>query len=127
MPLRGILTSTLYVRIRPNEFQVRHLESGREVRVQSQVPFTTQRLLVGNFIAAEDCLIKAFKEVRYGPRYLAAPTVVMHPLAMTEGGLSQIEARALQELAEGAGGKTSIVWEGHELQDAEVKARVRAV
>ena len=126
MALRGILTSTVYVRIRKNEFQVRHIESGREVRTRSQVPFTTQRLLVGDFVAAVDCLRQSLRDVRYGPRFLAAPTVVMHPLEMNEGGLSAIERRALLELAEGAGGKIAMVWEGRELADSEVKEHARA-
>lgn len=124
--LHGILRSTLYVRVRPNRFDVRHLESGREATHISEKPFTTIRLLIGEFLVAESALRAAMKDVRYGVPYLAAPTVVMHPLAMTEGGLSPVEQRVLMEVAEGAGAKRAAVWVGRELNDAEAREKARA-
>ena len=47
----------------------------------------------------------------------------MHPLEKTEGGLTQIEVRALQELAAGAGAIEAHVWQGRELMDYELESR----
>jgi hypothetical protein len=124
--LRGIIGSTLYVRIRKDEFQVRHVESGREVRRRGDAPFSTSRLLIGDFVAAADSLERAFRDVRYGPRYFSAPVVVMHPLELNEGGFSPVERRVLHELAAHAGGKRTVIWEGRELADAEIKDVVSA-
>lgn len=49
----------------------------------------------------------------------------MHPLEMTEDGLSTVEIRVLQELAAGAGASWSHVWIGRELTDQEVLLDVR--
>jgi rod shape-determining protein MreB len=49
----------------------------------------------------------------------------MHPLEMTEGGLSEIEKRILNELAIGAGAMKVVVWVGPELSDTEVREKVR--
>ncbi len=126
MALRGILKATVYVKVRANEFFVRHIESGRQSHARSPVPFSTRRLLVGDFIVAERCLSEALREVRYGPAYFAAPVVVIHPLEMTEGGLSPVESRVFLELAHGAGGKSAVVWVGGELADSEVLEKSRA-
>lgn len=126
MALRGILSATVYVKIRANEFIVRHIQSGREAKVRSAQPFTTQRLLIGDFLVAERCLSQAFREVRYGPAYFAAPTVVMHPLEMMEGGISPIEERVLLEVAHGAGAKRTVVWIGAELSDIQVEEKAKA-
>jgi hypothetical protein len=65
-------------------------------------------------------------EVRYGNAFLAAPTIVIHPLVMTEGGLAPVEHRVLMEVADCAGAKRVTVWVGHELNDNEVLEKARA-
>jgi len=40
---------------------------------------------------------------------------------MIEGGLSEVEERALREVAMAAGASKVVVWVGHELSDAEVR------
>ena len=124
--LHGIIRSTVYVRVNRDRFDVRHVESGRESTYHSDKPFTTLRLLIGEFLVAESALRTAMKQVRYGAPYFAAPTVIMHPLAMTEGGLSPIEHRVFMEVAHGAGAKRAIVWVGPELSDDQVREKARA-
>jgi hypothetical protein len=119
MVLRGILRNTVYVKVRANRFDVRHIEGQQNIQMHSSKPFTTQRLLVGEFAEAEACLREALRKLNLSP-YLAAPTVVIHPLEKVEGGLSGIEHRALLELADCAGAKRAVVWVGHELADTEV-------
>src|SRR5580658_7466090 len=102
---RGIVRATIYVRILPNRIVVRHIESGREVTVDSEQPFTTQRLLIGEFKPAADTLRGAFRQVLPRVGFLAAPKVVMHQTTHTEGGLSAVEHRVLLELADFAGAK----------------------
>jgi len=124
--LRGIVKSTVYVRISVNEIAVRHIESGREIHCRSQAPFSTRRLLVGDFLAANRCLTQALKEVNYGPAYFAAPRVLMHPVEMVDGGLSPVEERVLHELATMAGGRKTRIWVGRSLTDQEVAEQVNA-
>lgn len=94
--------------------------------MQSQGLFTTERLLVGEFIEAENCLKKALRDLNYGNAYLSAPTAIIHPLEMIEGGLSAVENRILLELAYGAGCKKVIVWIGNELSDDEILEKVKS-
>lgn len=115
----------MYVRVQPNRFLVRHVESGRSSAVDASEPFTTHRLIIGEYGPALDALQRAMKEVRYGIAFLSAPSTVIHPLVMVDGGLSGVEYRILLEVAEGAGAKRAVVWVGRELTDDEVREKAR--
>jgi hypothetical protein len=124
--LRGILRSTVYVRVLPNRFLLRHIESGRTASVDAMEPFTTRRLLVGEYAPAVDTLKRGLRELNYGIPYLSDPIAVMHPTSMVDGGLSGVEYRILFEIAEGAGAKRAEVWVGSELSDDQVRDKARA-
>jgi rod shape-determining protein MreB len=117
--------NTLYVRVARNELRVKHLESGKSLTVSAPEPFTTPRLLVGRFGIAQQALRKAFRELIGGGLLAVAPSVVMQPLEMIEGGLSDVEERILRELAIGAGARKVAVWVGPPLSDDEVKKKAR--
>jgi len=53
--------------------------------------------------------------------------MVIHPIEMVEGGLSQVEERMFKELATAAGARKVSVWLGHELSDQEVVRRLEHV
>ena len=120
-----MFSNTVYVRIGRNQFRVRHVESGADTTVAASTPFTTTRLLIGQFVAAEESLKDALKQIATGRLFAPSPGVVMHPLEMVEGGLSEIEERTFQEVAIGAGAGKAVVWVGRELSDAEVKEKLR--
>lgn len=85
-------------------------------------PFGHPRTLVGDFTAGEQ-LLKAFLKEFMGTRFLpVAPRVLMHPLGNPEGGFTQIERRALREMALGAGASQVYLWVGREFSDAEILA-----
>jgi hypothetical protein len=115
----------LYVRVRRNQFRVTHIESGADSTVVASTPFTTTRLLIGQFGAAQESLKGVLKQITAGRLFAPSPAVVMHPLEMVEGGLSEIEQRIFVEVAIGAGAGKAVVWVGHELSDSEVKERLR--
>jgi len=50
--------------------------------------------------------------------------VLIQPLELIDGGLSEIEARILHELAIGSGASKVVVWVGAELSDTEVKQKL---
>ena len=116
--------STVYVLVRKNHFRVRHIESNSEASFEAQPPFTTTRLLVGQFGVAESLLKRALKQVSKAGLLSVAPHVVIQPLEMVEGGLSEVEERVLREVAMGAGASKVVVWVGARLSDAEVKAKL---
>jgi len=56
--------------------------------------------------------------------FTASPGVVIQPMEITDGGLSEVEERVFRELAMGAGAAKVVVWLGHELSDLEVKGKL---
>ena len=120
-----MFSNTLYVRVSRNSLRVKHIESGKSLVVTPTEPFSTPRLLVGQFAVAQLALRKAVKELVGGGLVAVAPAIVMQPLEMIDGGLSDVEERIMRELAVGAGARKVAVWVGHELSDAEVKEKAR--
>jgi len=122
--LANLFFNAVYVKVRRNQFQVLSLKSGFETTVVAQTPFTTTRLLVGQFVVAQNTLKDALKQITKGSLLAVSPYIVIHPLEMVEGGLSEIEERIYREVAIGAGASKVVVWVGHELNDSEVKEKL---
>ncbi|MGV3742483.1 MAG: hypothetical protein ACO1NO_09270 [Burkholderiaceae bacterium] len=119
-----MFSNTAYVRVSTNQFRIRHLESGIDTTVIAEAPFTTKRLLIGQFQNAEKTLKAALKQVMKGGFFAVSPKVLIHPTEMTEGGLSEIEERVFLEVAKGSGAMKVVVWTGHDLSDEEVKEKL---
>jgi hypothetical protein len=69
-------------------------------------PYSSARLLVGNFDSAESCLKRALQEMHVFRRFsLRKPKLVMRPKEKIDGGLSQVEIRLFQELGLRAGAR----------------------
>lgn len=117
---------TLYIKVSRNSFHVRHIEQGSETTRHCLEPFTSSRLLVGDFLPAEKCLSDAIQELLGRSRYYKAPRVVIQQMEMMEHGLSPVEERVLLELAYGAGAYAASVWQGDILSDAQVLNRAKA-
>jgi len=122
-----LLTGVVYVKVSKNQFRVRHVVDNKEIVVSAIEPFTTTRLLVGEFAVAEKYLKDGIKKLHEGRWFAASPVIIIQPLEMIEGGLSQVEERVLRELAAGAGARKVFVWVGHELSDQEVIQRANTV
>ncbi len=95
-------------------------------------PFSHPRSLVSNFTYAEKIIQHAIRTL-HGSRisFKPAPRVIMHQLEKNEGGLSDIEERALQELALGAGAREVLIYSGDKINSKiesyeKIKARVGA-
>ena len=89
-----VFANTLYVQIRPNAFRLRHIEDKTDQEISATRPFTTTRLLVGRFQEAESLLKQAMSRMGSGGLFKVSPVVVIHPMEMVEGGLSEVEERA---------------------------------
>ena len=83
-------------------------------------PFSHPRSLLSDFTLAEQ-LLKAFVKRIVGTGLFSLRLdVVIHPLGEHLGGLTQIEVRALRELALGAGAGNVHVWQGLPLADQQL-------
>jgi len=117
---------TIYILVNINSFTVKHVEAGRVITVKANEPFTSTRLLVGNFNVAERLLSGAIKKV-YKHSIFVSPRIIIHPLEMVEGGLCEVEERAIMELAVGSfnGGGKVIIWQGKVLSDKEAQNKAK--
>ena len=119
-----LLTKAIYVKVYENRFVLKLLEEGETpITIVATEPFTTKRLLVGQFMAAERALKKGFADIFSGKWFSPNPVVVIHPLEKVDDGLSDVEERVLRELAAGTGARKVTVWLGRELSDAEARQR----
>jgi hypothetical protein len=121
---RNALSKTVYLKVYENRFVLKLLEEdSKPITIAPSAPFSTARLLVGQFNAAEQALKLAFKAMFAGRWFAPSPVVVIQPMEKIDGGLAEVEERALRELALAAGARRAIVWVGHELSDTEVRRR----
>ena len=140
--IRGFLTGgTYYLRVNRNRVSARNVSTGEVVEVTPKLgldsantvlsvgdpvdpsavrvltPFQHPRILIGDFAGGE----KVIQYTLFGTRLIRPPAiVVVHPDLELDGGLTQIEARALREMVEGAGARRAYLHYGRPLTDQEV-------
>ena len=91
---------TIRIDVYRNRIIIHH--RGESSEFVSLKPFTTTRLLIGDYLAARECLIRGFKDMgirRYFyPFVLMRPDIHFYPKEMCEGGFSPVEIRTFEEL-----------------------------
>lgn len=90
-----MMKSTYYVKVYKNKFVAKRIETQTTTEAEGQ--FTGTRLLVGRF----DIAVNTLATLTKAPWFKPNPVIVIHPIEMSEGGLSQLEERILLELAYG--------------------------
>lgn len=92
--------------------------------IELRWPFAHPRVPVGDFTVGEVVLAGLVRRFVKGiPGWLRPATrVLVHPVRMMEGGLTQIELRAFEELVHNVGARRLVVHEGGELADHEIDA-----
>jgi rod shape-determining protein MreB len=144
------LRPTVYAQLHPDRLSVRDVRTGRSyaarplgavlagpvrrvVRIGDDAltasagrpleivnPFKHPRMLIGEFTLGQQVL-KGFLRKLYASSLLSRrPVLVLHPRIDPEGGFTEIEIRALHELALGAGASRVLVWQGRELLQREL-------
>jgi rod shape-determining protein MreB and related proteins len=87
-------------------------------------PFAHPRMVVGDFTVAErllDQVLRAFLKQQHWSFMRPMVRVILHPLREFEGGLTQVEYRALRDLAHCCGGRKIGIHSGRELTMQEVE------
>lgn len=140
----------IYLQLSPDRISVRNASSGREFSCPPELaitqgpkpqlrafgaqarlasseagvtlvrPFSHPRTLVGDFTAGEQLLRACIREVLGKSLFALSPRIVVHPRVDPEGGFTQIEIRALHEMALGSGASEVRIWHGRLLSDAEL-------
>lgn len=144
------LMPTVYVQVSPQRLTIRNVKTGAsvseipelaiardpklrivgvgaEARLQQASaaveiinPFAHPRSLVSDFTSGEQVLKAMLRRVLANSFFAVSPKVVMHPMGDPEGGFTQVEIRALREMAFGAGAAKVTVWQGRVLSDQEL-------
>ena len=111
----------LYIKIYRDRIDIRDVGGEkRSLSLRPVSPFTTERLLVGEFSIAEKLLKDGFKQMNKGILLAYRPLVVIQPMEIVGNEISEVEERILMELALGSGAYEAVVWKGHQLTDTEV-------
>ena len=144
------LKPVIYVQISPDRLCVRNVKTGKSISDIPEIaiacgpkpgilgvgqaarmhasnplakvinPFGHPRTLVSDFTSGEQ-LIREFVRRVQGHRWFSlAPVILMHPVGDPSGGFTQIELRALREMAVGAGASEVFLYQGRSLSDPEI-------
>ncbi|NRA41759.1 MAG: hypothetical protein HRU21_05545 [Pseudomonadales bacterium] len=122
--MKNFFVVNLYIQIYINRFIITILDKNERTETFfAEESFTTKRLLVGNFKAAEHCLSIAVKNII--PNSIIVPkkaAVVIQAMEMNEDGLCEVEERVLKELAYSSGAFKVFLHHGHALSSQEAVA-----
>ena len=120
-----MFASAVYVKIYRDRFWARHVQRGISLEATPPRQVSTSRLLVGDFTTAEQCLKELVLSVAKKGPIPIAPEILIQPMEMIEGGLSESEEKLLYDLALKAGARSAKVYDGIELSDEEVIAKLK--
>lgn len=149
MSLLATLAPLVYVQVAPDRVTLRNVKSGQSVSeppllavnpqlkapilavgaeaamragpgVQMVNPFAHPRTLVSDFVHGEQLLKALLRRLLPNAIFTVSPRVVLHAMGDPEGGFTQIEVRALHEMALGAGAAEVRLWQGRALTDEEL-------
>lgn len=145
-----ILKPPLYIRLSPFRLTVRNVKTGEFISEVPEIaisrgpkpkvlgagdeaapykssssaqvlnPFSHPRTLVSDFTAGEQVLKAFMKKLQKSHAFAASPRVLFHPQGDPAGGFTQVEIRALYEMARGAGAVAVTLWQGQDLTDEQV-------
>lgn len=114
--------NSIYIQVFQSRFVIKNIDTDEKIEVARDQSHASPRMLIADFTTAEHQLKQAVKSIRRG---LIAPAILMHPMELIEGGLTQVEYRVFRELALGAGASKTAVYAGAPLSAEEVKKTIR--
>lgn len=116
--LKTLFSHSVYIKVHKNSFMAKNLTTHSAWQsLNAETAFTTSRLLVGNFTAAEKTLKTLLQSLLPKTFIRKKAQVVIQPMTMVEGGLSEVEQRVFTELTLAAGAHSVTIHVGLELDD----------
>jgi rod shape-determining protein MreB len=94
-------TNKIYIQVFRNKVTVVNLQSGAESTSIAMEPFSTKRSVLSSFGPADKAVRTAMKDVGLKFSFLKTRGAIQQ-MEDTDGGLTDIEKRALRDLAENA-------------------------
>jgi actin-like ATPase involved in cell morphogenesis len=100
----------VYIKISTNQIEVTNLDSGKTLVERAAEPFSSQRMVLAKFNEAELLVRKLVKELISNRSWFPPQLkVIVQQMEKLEGGLAEIEKRAMRDLAEQAGASIVII------------------
>ena len=106
-------TQKVYIQIRRNQVTAVNLNTGEEALRLAIRPFSTQRIVVASFDPANEIVLAALRDLGLKTTFVALK-IVIQQLEGAEDGLSDIEKRALRDIAEMSGARKVYIAEGEQ-------------
>src|SRR5688572_26844823 len=100
----------VYIKLFENRVEIINLETGEEISRKAIESFSTKRFIIADFNKANDLIRSVMNDLL--PRKGIFPRqtkILIQQVESVEGGLSEIEKRALRDLGEMAGGTPVIL------------------
>ncbi len=113
--------NVIYIQIEHDCFNFLHVQSNKSTKIYGK--FSNGRLAIAHFKVAEKALKEGVYEVYPKSFFRSNPTVVIHQIYNSEGGLCEIEDRILREAALGAGARQVFVWQGTPLTSTQLQSK----
>lgn len=98
-----------YIRIYKNKIEVKSLKTGKILKRESPINFSSNRLLLADFEVAEQFFRTVISEFSGSKIFTRSLKVAMQPMELIEGGLSPTEKRAFRDSAEFIGAKKVVI------------------
>lgn len=96
--------SPVYIKLSKNRVEIINLETGEAISRQAVEPFSTERFIIADFNRADTLIRSVMNELFPKKGILPRQTkILIQQVESVEGGLSEIEKRALRDLGEMAG------------------------
>lgn len=112
---------SIYIKIKRNHVEVTDLNTGETVTQQAIQSFSSIRNVVSSFNPANETIQSALEKLGLkGRSFLSKMNILIQQLEGLEGGLSDIEKRALRDLAEMAGANKVYILEQSELVSTQI-------
>lgn len=107
-------TIPVYIKLMRDKVEVTNLTSGETATQSASEGFSSSRNVVDKFDEAADTIKLAFRELGIGGGLFPSPLkILIQQLEGVDGGLSDIEKRALRDLAEQVGGRKVYITDHH--------------
>ncbi len=99
------LAIKIYIKVKRNAVEITNLETGETAQRTALNPFSSTRHVVSNFRYTEETIKAVLQDLNLTKKFFKRSfKVLIQQMEETEGGLSDIEIRALRDLAEQIGG-----------------------
>lgn len=98
-------TDYLYVKVSTNAVEMTNLTIDETISRKAVEDFSTTRVVVANFNNITNLVVSMLRELGISTSFFSTKKILIQQIEKQDGGLSDIEKRALRDVGEQAGAK----------------------